>query len=649
MCGIFGFVISRESQLTKVDISDTIKYLFNVSESRGKEASGLAIQDAENLYVLKEPISASTLIPSKTYTDLLGQIQCAPGTNRVFMGHARLVTNGSFKDNHNNQPVILNDMAIIHNGIIVNESDLWSCSKLKKQSSVDTEVILARVHEHLHETKDAHKALEKTFSEIKGTASIASFIPGESYLFLGTNTGSLYTTSCSHGTIFASEKIFIEKFIESRGKQLGFSEISQIPPTTVTRVSLENGRVVQSHEQDRFSKKNLYTVRDISTYGEKQIMDVKVHFYPQLEKVFQAHADTVAKLKRCTNCILPETMPFISFDTQGICNYCRNHIPRTRKGNSFKLPSDFKASQDPNIVVSLSGGRDSCYALHLAKKEYGLKPIAISYDWGMITDLGRRNQARLCGSLGVEHILISADIAKKRENIRKNVTAWLQKPELGIIPLFMAGDKHYFYFLNTFMRESNLAYTLYAENYLEKTDFKTGFCNIPPEFLTEGTAYNISLLKKFYLILYYAKQYIKNPSYINATIPDTLSAFFASYFIPHAYLYIFDSIAWDETTIIQTLEENYDWERSPDTISTWRIGDGTAPFYNYIYYMLAGFTENDTFRSNQIREGILTREKALALVIEENKPRWESLAWYFDAIHIDMESALSRINTESLR
>lgn len=28
-------------------------------------------------------------------------------------------------------------------------------------------------------------------------------------------------------------------------------------------------------------------------------------------------------LRRCTRCILPETYPGISFDDEGVCNYCR--------------------------------------------------------------------------------------------------------------------------------------------------------------------------------------------------------------------------------------------------------------------------------------------------------------------------------------
>ena len=50
---------------------------------------------------------------------------------------------------------------------------------------------------------------------------------------------------------------------------------------------------------------------------------------------------------------------------------------------------------------------------------------------------------------------------------------------------------------------------------------------------------------------------------------------------------------WDENEINKTLINDYEWELAPDTTTTWRIGDGTAAFYNYVY-KLAGFTEHDT-------------------------------------------------------
>ena len=78
------------------------------------------------------------------------------------------------------------------------------------------------------------------------------------------------------------------------------------------------------------------------------------------------------------------------------------------------------------------------------------------------------------------------------------------------------------------------------------------------------------------------------------------------------------------------------WETSKDSNSTWRIGDGTASFYNYIYYTMAGITENDTFRSNQVREGNITREQALKLSARDNIPQFESIKWYLNTINLSI-------------
>lgn len=93
------------------------------------------------------------------------------------------------------------------------------------------------------------------------------------------------------------------------------------------------------------------------------------------------------------------------------------------------------------------------------------------------------------------------------------------------------------------------------------------------------------------------------------------------------------------------MKREYNWEVATDTGSTWRICDGTASFYNYIYYAIAGFTENDTFRSNQIREGLISRDEALEIVKRENQPRFESIKWYCDTIGLDYKTVINKINS----
>tara|TARA_Y100000748_G_scaffold113638_1_gene95097 strand:+ start:18 stop:383 length:366 start_codon:yes stop_codon:yes gene_type:complete len=110
------------------------------------------------------------------------------------------------------------------------------------------------------------------------------------------------------------------------------------------------------------------------------------------------------------------------------------------------------------------------------------------------------------------------------------------------------------------------------------------------------------------------------------------------------YTYLYHHIPWVEEDVESVLINSYGWEGADDTESSWRVGDGTAAFYNYIYYTVAGFTEHDTFRSNQIREGVLTREKALTKVVSENNPRWETLEWYASTIGFNLDDALTTIH-----
>ena len=58
---------------------------------------------------------------------------------------------------------------------------------------------------------------------------------------------------------------------------------------------------------------------------------------------------------------------------------------------------------------------------------------------------------------------------------------------------------------------------------------------------------------------------------------------------------------------MSTIRREYNWEVAEDTSTTWRIGDGTAAFYNYIYQTIAGFAEDEVMLSNMIREQHLTR------------------------------------------
>jgi len=198
--------------------------------------------------------------------------------------------------------------------------------------------------------------------------------------------------------------------------------------------------------------------------------------------------------------------------------------------------------------------------------------------------------------------------------------------------------------VETIKKQTGISMNLWGVNPLEVTHFKAGFLGIPPDF-EEKRVYSHGVMKQLRYHTLRLKAMMASPGYFNSSLWDTLSGeYYRSFTNKSDYYHIFDYWRWDEKQIDETLTGEYDWERAVDTNTTWRIGDGTAAFYNYIYQMVAGFTEHDTFRSNQIREGDMQREQALELVLDENRPRYPNIKWYLDALGMDFTETISVIN-----
>lgn len=659
MCGIFGLIIKEKTKLNDSFIESTLKNLAEISIARGKDSSGIVFKNrTKNTFdLIKGDIPINKLLDSKEFESTLKESIELYKSGQSFqaIGHARLVTNGSQLKEVNNQPVVKDGIIAIHNGIIVNADKLWEKNNLiKREYEIDTEIILSLVRKDLNELS-TQKAIKKCLNQIEGTASCAMLFDDRNEVALFTNNGSLYYVLENNLMFFASEKHFLNSVLKNKHKKYTIKQLKanegfilDLNDFSTTSLSDEKNKKSELH-----SKHSTYKINLKGDFDKEIVID-PIEFIDKgkeshLLSILEDNSKEISLLKRCTKCILPETFPFIEFDEKGVCNFCKNHKPKKQIQNFDALKELIKKYKnrngDPDCIVPFSGGRDSTYTLHIVKKELGLNPIAFTYDWGMVTDLARRNIARVCGKLGVENIVVSADIKWKRENIRKNIEAWLNNPSLGMIPLFMAGDKYFFYYCNQVKKQTGIDLNIWGINNLENTNFKTGFAGLSPQF-EKKRIYSLSVFNQLKLFGFVGKNLIKSPGYINQSIFDSLGSFAVRYLSPKKdYYHLFDYYKWDENELESLIKEEYNWEKSIDTESTWRIGDGTASFYNYIYYTVTGFTENDTFRSNQIREGLISREDALDKTNMENKVRYETLRWYLEIIGVDYIKAITRINS----
>lgn len=117
--------------------------------------------------------------------------------------------------------------------------------------------------------------------------------------------------------------------------------------------------------------------------------------------------------KICTRCIYDDSVPAITFDENGVCNYCRmvdelKEMYHTGQSEGEKAIQDIVAqikkdgkNKQYDCVIGVSGGTDSSYMVYWALKQ-GLRPLAVHYDNTWNTSIATENIRKVLGKLKVD-------------------------------------------------------------------------------------------------------------------------------------------------------------------------------------------------------------------------------------------------------
>ncbi|MGC1242426.1 MAG: N-acetyl sugar amidotransferase [Chryseosolibacter sp.] len=115
----------------------------------------------------------------------------------------------------------------------------------------------------------------------------------------------------------------------------------------------------------------------------------------------------------CTKTVLDTTVPNITFDENGECNFCRYYeqlAKRTVERTSDVLDREFESiirtikavgqNKEYDCVLGVSGGMDSTYLALLAKRN-GLRPLLVHFDNGWNSELAVQNIEKIVNVLGL--------------------------------------------------------------------------------------------------------------------------------------------------------------------------------------------------------------------------------------------------------
>lgn len=627
MCGIFGLIHTGDYTSQKLDIQ--IRHLFELTEPRGKQAAGIAILQDKNICVYKRPVNARELIKSIDYLKFTRKALQACIGSTAAIGHCRLTTDGSELIPQHNQPFITKNLVGIHNGVINNFERLRDEFQIPTEGEADSEVAFNFINLDIDRGKTPENAVINFYKLMRGSASIGILLKDYNRMIIATNFGSLYYSSeILNQFVFASEKKILVDFAQKLGIKI---KPKKLEPGT--GLSIDSG----SLESTKFN------LGENSSFPETT-QDVNEN------KIIQDLSPKPDKIKRCTKCILPENYPFLDLDNNGVCNICNKYQKQKFKGRDQleKLLEKYRsANGEVDCLVGLSGGRDSSFGLHILKNELGMNPVGFSYDWLLTSRKARHNIAKMAGALGVEVIYRCGNYERQARNIRKNINGFLHSPDLGMLTFVQAGDKEMYHFGRKIRKEKDLKLTVWCSGYqLEQREFFIGYCGINKTLVNNPRLYDYGWVTKLQLGAYYGLKTLKNPYFWNRSIWDNLMAFWHCFVAKDDFLYLFNYYPWNEQEVEQVLREKYQWEADLNYgVNQWRMDDFHTSFINYVYYTMGGFSEFDDFRSNQVREGLITRDEALRLAAIDNTIRYESLLEFSNLVGFNLEHVLKKIDS----
>jgi hypothetical protein len=356
----------------------------------------------------------------------------------------------------------------------------------------------------------------------------------------------------------------------------------------------------------------------------------------------------MSEIKRCTRCILPESLTNINFDEEGVCNHCRKYEADFKNWDSIKerkykefegiLDRAKKLNRPYDVLVPLSGGKDSTYALYLCTKIYGLKTLAVTLDNGFLTQPAKDNIRNAIGSCNADHIFYTIN----RKNTSELFKVFTEKTgdfcnacmrginysiEMALksfkIPLVIKGSGRRVQYVSQIKEVSSLNTASYFKNVIRGTDVESKFSYLSAnknklEFQKIAGGFCDILGIKRTTMMRFIPQHIGMYDYVYLPFPD----------------------------IIDIIKSDMKWSDASGSVEHLDCHLHNIPFYKDTL-RIPNITKHTFHAGGLIRQGLMTREQALEQEETELKKKGppEELLTFLKDIDIGFDDYLFAVTS----
>jgi N-acetyl sugar amidotransferase len=324
---------------------------------------------------------------------------------------------------------------------------------------------------------------------------------------------------------------------------------------------------------------------------------------------------------------MPSTQEGQSFDESGICNVCNSNEDKmridwtSRRSALIKILEEAKEfhKNDPyDCLIPISGGKDSTYQLHVLVKEFGMRPLCVTFSHNWFSSVGIYNLFNALEKFSVDHVMFTPNRSLVNKLAKKSLksigdSCWHCHAGVGAYPLKVAQDykiKLIIWGESIAEHSSRGTYAnplmKFDQDYFLKVSAKTK----PEDMVDSEGGIQSKDLGAF-----------TTPSAENYSESKILG------------IHLGDYLYWDEERQTEFVIEEYDWMETKveGTYKGYKSAECIMPgVHDFTCYLKRGYGRATFHASADIRAGLLTRDEALEHLVPMDSIKPQALDYYLE-------------------
>jgi N-acetyl sugar amidotransferase len=343
-------------------------------------------------------------------------------------------------------------------------------------------------------------------------------------------------------------------------------------------------------------------------------------------------------MQYCTQCVYPAIAATpLSFDEHGVCSGCRIAAQKApidwnqRFQWLRELTDEHRCTSNYDIVIPVSGGKDSYYQTHVAVHELGLKPLLVTYHGNNYLPEGEYNLLRMREAFDCDHIIVrpGTDVMIKMNrlgfrlqgdmNWHNHCGIYTVPIQLAVrykVPLMLWGEHGFMDLGGMYSYNDFVEFT--AKFRLEHAQRGYDW----PDFTDEG----LEKLGRPEL-----KEGLKTKDLLWAQYPSDEEIDEVGV----RGIYLSNFVNWDANKHVRLVVDKYGWRPAQQPFErTYRMFSNLDDMHengihDYLKFVKIGYGRGTDHSCKDIRAGIMTRDQGIEMVrrYDHVKPRRDLTRW----------------------